>query len=79
MLRCDAADFVSSRDGKSLRFRPRLLYRNKAMYAGVAVTNLVLRFLWTVTLVPENAPNLFPHDFQIYLSPFIAAAEIVRR
>eukprot|EP00903_Cladosiphon_okamuranus_P016627 g15335.t1 len=66
-------------DGKSLRLRPRLLYRSKTLYAGVAVTNLLLRFLWTVTLVPENAPNLFPHDFQIYLSPFIAAAEIVRR
>ncbi|CAN0468380.1 unnamed protein product, partial [Hapterophycus canaliculatus] len=68
-----------SRDGKSLRFRPRLLYRRKTIYAGVASVNLILRFLWTVTLVPENAPNLFPHDFQIYLSPFIAAAEIVRR
>lgn len=43
------------------------------------MTNLLLRFLWTVTLVPENAPNLFPHDFQIYISPVIAAAEIVRR
>ncbi|CAB1112597.1 unnamed protein product [Ectocarpus sp. CCAP 1310/34] len=66
-------------DGKSLRLRPRLLYRNKTLYTSVAVVNLLLRFLWTVTLVPENAPNLFPHDFQIYLSPFIAAAEIVRR
>ncbi|CAN0300726.1 unnamed protein product, partial [Ectocarpus sp. 8 AP-2014] len=59
--------------------RPRLLYRNKTLYTSVAAVNLLLRFLWTVTLVPENAPNLFPHDFQIYLSPFIAAAEIVRR
>lgn len=49
------------------------------MYVGLAVVNLVLRFLWTVTLVPENSPNLFPEDFKIYLSPFVAAAEIVRR
>lgn len=70
---------LPSRKGWSPRLRPRLLYKNKSMYVGVALVNLVLRFLWTVTLVPENAPNLFPKDFQIYLSPFIAAAEIVRR
>eukprot|EP00904_Undaria_pinnatifida_P011262 jgi/Undpi1/7266/HiC_scaffold_22.g09739.m1 len=65
--------------GRSLRLRPKLLYRNKNTYVAVAVVNLLLRFLWTVTLVPENAPSLFPKDFEIYLSPFIAAAEIVRR
>ncbi|CAM9573367.1 unnamed protein product, partial [Phaeothamnion confervicola] len=41
--------------------------------------NLVLRFLWTVSIIPENRGNLFTADFQIYLSPVIAAAEILRR
>lgn len=70
---------MDGRHGRSLRLRPNLLYRNKNIYVAVAVVNLLLRFLWTVTLVPENAPSLFPKDFEIYLSPFIAAAEIIRR
>lgn len=66
------------RDGRSLRLRPRLLYRNKIAYVAVALVNLGLRFLWTVTLLPENT-QMFSADFNVYMSPFIAAAEIIRR
>ncbi|CAN0227530.1 unnamed protein product [Ascophyllum nodosum] len=71
-------DLVRCRDGRSIRLRPRLLYRNKAVYVVVTVVNLGLRFLWTVTLLPENS-QMFSQDFNVYMSPFIAAAEIIRR
>ncbi|CAM9804688.1 unnamed protein product, partial [Discosporangium mesarthrocarpum] len=68
----------SLRSPRSLRLRPRLLFRHKGLYVGVACVNFVLRFLWTVTIVPEKEKIFYP-DFQLYVSPFIAAAEIVRR
>ncbi|CAN0027209.1 unnamed protein product, partial [Choristocarpus tenellus] len=74
-------DLVQCRDGswKAPRLRSRLLFRRKGLYIAAVGVNFVLRFLWTVTIVPENRENLFHKDFQIYLSPVIAAAEIVRR
>lgn len=52
------------------------------MYWLVAVVNLALRFMWTITLMPENPQNsdgFFGRDLQVHVSPFIAAAEIIRR
>ncbi|CAM9238769.1 unnamed protein product [Chrysoparadoxa australica] len=58
----------------SPRFLPQRWY-----YQAAIVMNLLLRFCWTVTLIPEGRANLFTKDFQAYLSPFVAAAEIARR
>jgi hypothetical protein len=58
-----------------LRLRTARLYRHAAMYYAIAATNLVLRFFWALTLLPEY---VYP-ELQLYLSPFVAAAEICRR
>jgi hypothetical protein len=69
------------------RLRSKRLYPHTWLYIAAAALNFVLRFCWTVTIVPENVRQdssaggsyLFSRDFQMYMSPFVAAAEIVRR
>jgi EXS family len=69
------------------QLRSKRLYPHTWMYIAAAAVNLVLRFCWTVTIVPESVRQdssagssyLFSKDFQMYMSPFVAAAEIVRR
>ena len=64
--------------GLALR-RVRLL-GGLGVYTGIMVSNLLLRFAWTLTLMPVD-----PSDKSllglvlVYLAPLIAAAEIVRR
>lgn len=87
---CPAASVPDSRssplcvrEGWSLRLRRRLLYEKECLYVVVALVNLVLRFMWTITLMPENGlsdgDGFFGRDMQVHLSPFVAAAEIIRR
>jgi EXS family len=81
----------SNRNSSSIvcgyRLRSKRLYPHTWLYIAAAAVNLVLRFCWTITIVPENVRHnssaggsyLFSKDFQMYMSPFVAAAEIVRR
>lgn len=61
-------------------FRPRLLlFKSRRPYCLAMAVNCVLRFSWSLTIVPEGI-GLFSHkDAQLHLSSFLAAAEIVRR
>jgi EXS family len=87
---CTSNAFTSSNRYSTVcgyRLRSKRLYPHTWLYIAAAAVNLVLRFCWTVTIVPENVRHnssaggsyLFSKDFQMYMSPFVAAAEIVRR
>jgi hypothetical protein len=62
-----------------VRWRSPLLYRNRAFYATVAAANLVLRFCWTLTLIPEGGAEAWQNTIQVRLSPWLAGAEVCRR
>jgi len=74
-------DLLHWTSSSGFELRSNLLYKNKSFYIFIAVINLALRFLWTITLLPEANNNLFTQKFDVnlYLSPFIAAAEVCRR
>jgi hypothetical protein len=72
---------------KRFRLRSTKLLGEKwvCTYTFIAVFNLVLRFSWTLTLLPDPMSNafvashsVFEHIFT-YLTPLLAATEIVRR
>jgi hypothetical protein len=63
----------------SIRFREPLLYRSKSFYCLVALLNFLLRFFWTLTLIPEGGQEAWQKTIQVRLSPVLAAAEICRR
>ena len=46
------------------RLRRRLLFKSRKLYYGVIVADLVLRFFWMLTLLPENQPT-FGKDVQV--------------
>ena len=41
--------------------------------------NFLLRFFWTLTLIPEGGEEAWQKTIQVRLSPVLAAAEICRR
>jgi len=67
--------------------QPSILIRRNRLVAGgrlsvyvvVAAINLALRFIWTLSLLPEKGNQFIMPELQLYLSPVIAAAEICRR
>jgi hypothetical protein len=66
--------------GFRLALREHRLYPGGAWpYMAAVVVNLILRFGWTVTILPEHVSEVFTPEVQMYLSPFVAAAEIFRR
>ncbi len=65
--------------GWDIRFREPLLYRSKSFYCLVALLNFLLRFFWTLTLIPEGGEEAWQKTIQVRLSPVLAAAEICRR
>jgi hypothetical protein len=52
---------------------------NLWVYYAAVVANFFLRCLWTLSLIPESEGSPFMANLQIYLSPFLAVAEIFRR
>ena len=75
----DAGLFVlwpgnKSSDGSNVFLRETLIYQNPYLYYAFMVLDLLLRFLWTMSLVPE-ALDLFGPGFSICL----ASLEILRR
>ena len=84
----------SQQQGLRFTARTRKLYPCNWWYTAAALLNLMLRFGWTVTIIPEYHSSslkqgagsdeivshyLFSKEFQVAVSPFIAAAEILRR
>jgi len=64
--------------GLALR-RVRLL-GSLSLYVGVMIGNLLLRFAWTLTLLPSDPTDKSLYGLLLaYLAPLIAAAEIARR
>ncbi|ETV89686.1 hypothetical protein H257_00874 [Aphanomyces astaci] len=58
--------------------RPRRLYPTWTYYVAMVV-DCVLRFGWTLTLIPAKGYGPFPSNVQVYLDPILASAEVLRR
>jgi len=63
----------------SISFRRPLLYQRRSFYIAIALANFVLRFFWTLTLIPEGGEEAWQNTIQVRLSPVLAGAEICRR
>ena len=68
------------------RLRPSRLYRSRSMYYAILAANFLLRFCWTATLIPRRylsktgmVRDAYSSDFQTFVGPALASAEIVRR
>jgi len=69
--------------GTSFSFRQTRLLGPVSTYILVIVFNLILRFSWTLTLLPApvpvgDTPSLYV-SFMTHLGPMLAGAEIIRR
>ena len=65
--------------GPRLRRRRLVLGGDSRVYYAVCAANLLLRFGWTLSLLPERGGRFFMPELQLRLSPVIAAAELARR
>jgi len=73
-------------DGSGYRLRSTRLYSRKSMYYGIFAANFLLRFCWTMTLIPRRylsqsgmLRDAYSSDFQTFIGPALASAEIIRR
>ena len=68
-------------DIKEGGLRERRMFRRKSVYYSAIVADLLLRFLWTYTLIPEKDQSNFANGITLSLAvaPFAAIAEICRR
>ena len=78
-------------DGRSsllgyYRLRSTRLYSRKSIYYGIFAANFLLRFCWTMTLIPRRylsqsgmLRDAYSSDFQTFVGPALASAEIIRR
>ena len=69
-----------------LTLRRARLYQSNRLYVAIFYCNIVLRFFWTLSLIPPKylasdgtLKNFYSDDLQLWLTPIIAAAEICRR
>lgn len=58
--------------------RPERLFPRK-LYVAFIPLDLLLRFLWTLSLIPYNSSSPFGSEISRALDPFLAVAEVVRR
>ena len=58
--------------------RPQRLFSPK-IYVAFIPLDLLLRFLWTLSLIPYNSSSPFGLELSRALDPFLAVAEVVRR
>ena len=70
----------------SVALREKRLYSYKSMYYLIFVINFMLRFFWTLSLLPANhlsrsgkLVEQFGNGIQHFVLPMIAVAEIIRR
>ena len=68
------------------QLRPNRLYKSKSLYITIFLLNFLLRFCWTLSFLPpqtlSNAGlivDTFGSDFETFISPILAIAEIIRR
>jgi len=62
-----------------VQLRQRRMFATVSMYWGAVVLDIFLRFMWTTTLIPsERMLRQMPTFFAV-ISPFTAAAEVLRR
>jgi len=66
--------------------RTKRLYSSKGMYYGILIGNICLRFGWALTFLPRRylSPSgalldTFSADFDTFVAPTLAFAEIIRR
>lgn len=52
-------------DDLKLRLRRKLLFKSRRMYYSVMAVNLVLRFLWALTLLPESRSSFLGSELQV--------------
>ena len=78
-------ELLEYRDG-AYRLRSKRLYSRRSMYFGIFTVNFVLRFCWTMTLIPRRylsesgmLKDAYSSDFQTFIGPALASAEIIRR
>merc|ERR1712071_311875 len=70
----------------SYQLRSNRLYTNKSLYYVIFGINLLLRFCWTLSFLPPQyiskagvILDAFGPDFETFISPVLATAEIIRR
>jgi len=68
------------------RLRSTRLYSSRWTYYCIFVINFLLRFCWTLSFIPRNylsrtgsLVDAFGADFQTFVGPALASAEIIRR
>lgn len=68
-----------------IRLREQRLYQSKNMYWTILIINIILRFGWTMTFLPQrflDRTGVLQRTFEgifIYIDPLLASAEIIRR
>ena len=83
----DWALLEKSDDGSGgYRLRSTRLYSRKSVYYDIFAANFMLRFCWTMTLIPRRylsqsgmLRDAYSSDFQTFVGPALAKAEIIRR
>lgn len=83
----DWALLEKTEDGSGgYRLRSTRLYSRKSVYYGIFLANFMLRFCWTMTLIPRRylsqsgmLRDAYSSDFQTFIGPALASAEIIRR
>ena len=51
----------------NVKLRETLLYKSPSFYICIACVNLVLRFFWTLTLLPEGGAEAWQQNIQVRL------------
>lgn len=64
---------------KKAFLRKKLMYHRYHLYYVAIVVDLVLRFAWTLSLLPQNLSASTAYTLSFQLTPFLAAAEQCRR
>jgi len=59
--------------------RDRLMFHNRYFYYSVIVIDFILRFAWSLTLMPQGGFISNKSLFMEYFYPFVAAVELTRR
>jgi hypothetical protein len=57
--------------GYVLSLRRPLLYRRASFYVAIALANLGMRFLWTLTLIPEGGAEAWQKTIQVRQSALV--------
>ncbi len=59
--------------------RDQLIFKKPQLYWIAIGVDLVLRFAWSLTLIPRGSDSPLPQWLTLYLDPALAALEIMRR